>query len=194
MGNGIVNKNFAGSLANQKSAGKGVVNTSLAEKVAGRQSPHKFPVLDASVLDQEEAHRIIREDVKMNKVVYEFPAGFNKISLFEECRALTLLEDFQTMYDITMQLLVNKDVIIKLRGEDDEPRLLCQFHVTDRFQDLRGVDKIDEYPVLVTWLTEFIAADLLKKYPLPGKEAPQPATASKKRQMRGGKDSSIKQE
>ena len=31
--------------------------------------------------------------------------------------------------------------------------------------NLRGVDFIDEYPVVVNWLVEFIAGELAKKFP-----------------------------
>ncbi len=169
----------------------GMVNKSLAEKVSGRKPPKAFPVLDASVLEMEATHKVVREDVKQNRVIYEFPAGFNRLSLFEECRALTMLEDFETMYDITMQMLANKDLTIKMRNNDGSISVLCELHVTDRFQDLRGCDVIDRYPILVTWLTEFMAAELLKKYPLPGDEAPQP-TAAKMSKERGGKELSVK--
>jgi hypothetical protein len=163
----------------------GLVNAELAQKVSGRKPPRQFPVLDASVLELEESNRIMREDVKQNRMVYEFPSGFNKLSLFEECRALTMLDDFQTMYDITMQMLVNKDLVIKMRNDDGTVTTLVEVHVTDRFQDLRGCEAIDKYPVLITWLAEFMAAELRKKYPLPGKEANPPATAEKR--MKGGK-------
>jgi hypothetical protein len=156
------------------------VNEGLAEKVSGRKAPRSFLVLDSEVMELSETHKILREDVKMNRVRYEFPSGFNKLDLFEECRALTLLEDFQTMYDITMQMLVNKDLVIKIKDNDGSFITLCEAHITDKFQDLRGYDAIDKYPVLVTWLTEFIAEELLKKYPLPGSEAPQSKAAEKK--------------
>jgi hypothetical protein len=35
--------------------------------------------------------------------------------------------------------------------------------VVDRYQNLRGVDAVNEYPFLVTWLTEFIGAHIFKK-------------------------------
>lgn len=158
--------------------GKGMVNESLAERVAGRKAPHAFPVVDASVLDLQETHKAIRDDIKMNRMVYEFPSGFNKLSLFEECRALTMLEDFETMYDVTMQMLVGKDLRISMRGDDGILYKKCELHVVDRFQDLRGDNFIDKYPVVITWLTEFMAAELTKKYPLPGSETP-PSTAAK---------------
>ena len=168
------------------------VNRDLARKVSGHDAPRQFPVLDAEVLELSEVHKIIREDVKQTRMIYEFPSGYNKLSLFEECRALTLLDYFETMYDVTMQMLVDKDLRIKIRNNDGSTTTLCEFHIVDRYQDLRGVDEIDKYPVLITWLTEFMAAELLKKYPLPGKEAARPATADKK--TTGGKREPTKPE
>lgn len=168
-----------------------LVNQDLAEKVTGRKAPHSFPVLSADILEMEESHKIIREDVKQNRVVFEFPAGFNQLPLLEECRALTQLEDFDTMYDVTMQMLVGKDVIIKMRHNDGTLHILEEMHIVDKFQNLRGYDAIDKYPVLITWMTEFMAAELLKKYPLPGSETPQSTTASSK-SRRGKKPESTK--
>lgn len=157
----------------------GVVSQDLAERITGVQRPKQYLTLDASVMDFAEHNRIIREDVKLNKVEYEFPAGLNKLSLFEECRALTLLEDFQAMYDVTMQLLDGKDLVINIKNDDGSKTNLCTTHVTNRFQDMTGCDAIAEYPCLITWLTEFIAEMLAKKYPLPGKCQAQNQTARK---------------
>jgi len=166
-----------------------VVNEGLAEKLTGHGAPRSF-ILDASVLEQAESHKVIREDVKLNRVEFEFPSGVNKLSVYEECRAMSMLEDFEAMYDFMMQSLVDKDLVIRIKNADDTKTELCAFHVTDRYQNLRGVDAIDEYPVLVQWLTEFIGASLLKKYPLPGKNVPQNQTAKKKTRGTGGKTSS----
>lgn len=148
----------------------------LGEQIAGVAPPKSF-ILDASVMDYQEEHKIIREDIKQNRVRFGFPAGVNKLDLLEECRALTMTDDFDMMFDITMQMLVNKDVEIFIRNEAGAEVMVASFHVTDRYQDLRGVDFIDEYPVVVTWLVSFMGASLLKKYPVPGKSqnAPQQA-------------------
>ena len=71
------------------------------------------------------------------------------------------------MYDITMQMLVGKIVVIKMKFTDStiQDEVLDQFVVTDRYMNLRGVPIIDEYPILVNWLVEFIAGYLGKKYP-----------------------------
>jgi hypothetical protein len=172
---------------------KGTVNQDLAGLVSGRSAPASFPVMDSSSMELSDTHKILREDVKMNRIRYEFPSGFNKLDLFEECRALTLLDDFQTMYDITMQMLVDKDLVIKIKNNDGGYSMLCEAHITDKFQNLRGFDAIDSYPVLITWLTEFIAEELLKKYPLPGNDQPQPQTAeTQKKGTKAGKGTSKK--
>jgi hypothetical protein len=139
---------------------------SFAEQVAGAKPPRSF-LLDASVLDLLEEHKIIREDVKRNRVAFEFPDGLADSDIVEECRALDKLDDFDEMYGLTMQKLVGKSVRVWMRQDDGSRSLLCEFHVSDRDQDLRGVDAIDEYPILLNWLTEFIGARLLKKYPTP---------------------------
>lgn len=157
------------------------INTGLAENIAGRSAPKQYPVLDASVLDHAETHRAFKEDVKLNRMLYEFPSGFNKLSLFEECRAITRLDDFDTIYDLAMQMLVDKDLVIKIKNNDGSYTTACQIHVADRFQNLRGDDFIDRNPIVITWLCEFLAEDLSKKYPLPGKSSAQPTAAKEAR-------------
>jgi hypothetical protein len=145
----------------------------FAEGAVGVSPPRAFLALDASVLDMREAHEIIRDDVKQNRIEYVFPDGFNQVDLIEECRALTMLDDFDTMYDLTMQMLVGKPVTINVKNLDGSKTELCSFQVIDRYQNLRGVEAINEYPCLVTWLTDFVGAHILKKYPTPGVSLPQ---------------------
>jgi hypothetical protein len=152
---------------------------SFAESVAGVKPPRSF-LLDASVLDLLEEHKIIREDIKRNRVAFEFPDGLADADIVEECRALDRLDDFDAMYGLTMQKLVGKSARVWIRQDDGTRTLLCEFHVSDRDQDLSGVDAIDEYPVLINWLTEFIGAHLLKKYPTP-------TSALSRRQASGGR-------
>jgi hypothetical protein len=151
----------------------------FAENAVGATPPRSF-ILDASVLDMAEAHRLVAEDIKQNRIVYKFPAGLNKLDLFEECRILTRLDDFDAMYDYAMRKLEGKSVEIFIKNYDGTQTELCSFQVTDIYQNLHGIDAIDEYPVIVTWLTEFLGADLLKNYPLPGNsQFPQPQAAGK---------------
>jgi hypothetical protein len=149
----------------------------FAEQAVGALPPRSF-LLDASILDDLEEHKVAREEIKHSNIEYIFPSGFNQLDLFEECRALALLEDFDAMYDITMQMLENRGVIINIKNKDGSKTQLCSFHVVDRFQNLRGVEAIDDFPVLLTWLVEFAGAHLLKKYPLPGISQPQSQAAT----------------
>ena len=125
--------------------------------------------LDASVLKGRQRAETEKIDVQQNKIRFEFPNGFTDIRLIEECRALNALDvsdpdNFDLMYDITMQMLVGKPVFIYFvdNGKKNE---VARFVVTSRYMDLRGVAFIYEYPVVVNWLVEFIAGYLGKKYP-----------------------------
>jgi hypothetical protein len=125
--------------------------------------------LDASVLKGRESEEKQKLDIQENKIEFSFPEGFTQLRLIEECRALNALDmtnpdNFDLMYDITMQMLVGKIVVISFR-ENGIKQELSRFVVTDRYMNMRGVDIIDEYPVLVNWLVEFIAGYLGKKYP-----------------------------
>jgi hypothetical protein len=151
----------------------------FAEDAVGVSPPRAFLALDASVLEHQEEHAIVREDVKQNRIEYIFPDGLNQVDLFEECRALTMLDDFDTMYDLTMQMLVGKPVTINIKNLDGSKTELCSFQVVDRYQNLRAIEAIDDYPCLVTWLTEFIGALLVKKSPLPAKSLLPPQAVEK---------------
>jgi hypothetical protein len=120
-----------------------------------------------SILDDLEDQKITRDDVKRNRIEYEFPGGFNRLDLFEECRALTMLDDFDAMYDITMQMLTGKSVVVRIKNHNGTKTELCSFQVVDKLQNLRAIAAIDEYPCIITWLTEMIAGTLLKKFPTP---------------------------
>ena len=125
--------------------------------------------LDASVLTSKQVNEEIKYRIQKECIQFEFPQGFTQLRLIEECRALNALDlqnpdNFDLMFDITMQMLVGKIVVIHFR-EGKAREELARFVVTDRYMNLRGVDIIDEYPVLVNWLVEFIAGYLGKKYP-----------------------------
>lgn len=154
-------------------------DANLAASVTGVAKPKQFMVLDASVMDQAEVHEIVREDIRRNHIEYVFPDGINKVDIFEECRALTMLDDFDTIYDLTMQMLVGKPLTIVMKFDDGTKEELATIQIVDRGQNLRGYDIIDEYPVLITWLTEFVSASLLKKYPPLVKNRKQAQVAEK---------------
>lgn len=125
--------------------------------------------LDASVLKGKQADDLEKIDVQQNKIRFEFPNGFSDIRLIEECRALNALDvtvpdNFDLMYDITMQMLNGKVVFIYFMDGSKKIEV-ARFVVTSRYMDLRGVPFINAYPVTVNWLVEFIAGYLGKKYP-----------------------------
>lgn len=125
--------------------------------------------LDASILKGKQADEQTKIDVQQNKIRFEFPQGFSEIRLIEECRAINALdvsipENFDLMYDITMQMLNGKVVFIYFMDGSKKVEV-ARFVVTSRYMDLRGVPFINSYPVTVNWLVEFISGYLGKKYP-----------------------------
>lgn len=125
--------------------------------------------LDASILKNREAEEADKIVVQQNRIRFEFPNGFTDIRLIEECRAINALDvsdpdNFDLMYDITMQMLNGKVVFIYY-VEDGRKTEVASFVVTSRYMDLRGVPFICAYPIVVNWLVEFIAGYLGKKYP-----------------------------
>lgn len=126
--------------------------------------------LDASVLEKKTTHQKWSLEVKQERIRFEFPAGFAQLRLIEECRALNCLDvsdpdNFDFMYDITMQMLVGKTVVVQFLDDEGSAHEVSKFVVTDRYMNLRGVDFIDEYPIVVNWLVEMVSAELAKKYP-----------------------------
>ena len=126
--------------------------------------------LDASVLKGKEQEERLKVSVQQEKIRFEFPQGFTQLRLIEECRALNALDvtnpdNFDLMYDITMQMLTGKVVFIYFVDDDLVKHEIGRFVVTDRYMNMRTIDVIDEYPVLMNWLVEFIAGMLGKKYP-----------------------------
>jgi hypothetical protein len=124
-------------------------------------------------------------DVQQNKIRFEFPNGFSELRLIEECRALNALDvsnpdNFDLMYDITMQMLNGKVVFIYFT-EGNKKNEVARFVVTSRYMDLRGVPFISAYPVVVNWLVEFISGYLGKKYPRSLKDIQ--ATVSEKEEL-----------
>lgn len=125
--------------------------------------------LDASVLEHKDVDTQIKFDIQKNKILFDFPDGFEQLRLIEECRALNALDvsdpdNFDFMYDITMQMLVGKPVFIYFKDGANKVEI-AKFVVTNRYMNLRGILLIDEYPIIVNWLVEFIAGYLGKKYP-----------------------------
>jgi hypothetical protein len=157
----------------------------FAEQAVGVPPPSKaFLALDASIMDNLEDNKVVREDIKMNRIEFLFPTGLATVDIMDECRALCDAEDFDTMYDYTMSSLVDKDVIINLKNMDGSKQQLCAFHVTDKMMDLHGIDAINDYPILVNWLCEFMGAYIIKKFPVPQKsQSPQLTAREKKKRI-----------
>lgn len=140
----------------------------LGRQVSGQKPPVRF-MLDSTQLDFVDETKVVKEDVKQNRIRFKFPAGFARVSVVDECRAYANMEDFDTIYDLMMGMLDNKDVVIELQHNDGKWFQVAQFHVTDKFMDLRAnCPFIDEYPVVVYWMTEFVQGMLEKKFPVPG--------------------------
>ena len=126
--------------------------------------------LNAGIIADVQKDEIRKYNIQQTKVEFYFPDGFTQLKLIEECRALNALDvsdpdNFDLMYDITMQMLVGKVCFIYFIDEEEKRHELTRFVITDRYMNLRGVDAIDEDPVLVNWLVEFVAGYLGKKYP-----------------------------
>lgn len=124
--------------------------------------------LDSSILKDKVQDEAIKLDVQQNRIKFDFPQGFSELRLIEECRAINALDvsdpdNFDLMYDITMQMLNGKVVFIYYVDENTKQKFeMARFVVTSRYMNLRGVEAIDAYPILVNWLVEFIAGYLGK--------------------------------
>lgn len=125
--------------------------------------------LDASSVQVSEQEESLKRLVQKERISFEFPQGFTQLRLIEECRAINALDvadpdNFDLLYDITMQMLVGKIVVINYK-EGSKKEEIARFVVTNRYMNMRGVDIIDEYPIIMNWLVEFIAGYLGKKFP-----------------------------
>lgn len=135
-------------------------------------APAPKPVfLDSSALERKPYYEGRALEVKRDNIRFEFPMGLEKLRLIEECRALNCLDvsvpdNFDFMFDITMQMLTGKTVIVYFVRPDRVKVEVAHFLVTNRYMDLRCVGFIDEYPIIVNWLVEFMAGELAKKFPL----------------------------
>lgn len=153
--------------------------------------------LDSSVLKNTKHEELVKLDVQQNRIRFEFPQGFSELRLIEECRALNALDisdpdNFDLMYDITMQMLNGKVVFIYYIDDATNNKFeMARFVVTSRYMNLRGVNAIDEYPILINWLVEFIAGYLGKKYPRSLKDI-QAALSEREERMKKSLKENIK--
>ena len=126
--------------------------------------------LDASIMRDKMVDKAIKKDIQYNCIGFEFPSGLTELRLIEECRALNCLDltnpdNFDFMYDITMQMLTGKVCQIMFTDDFGQKSIIAEFIVTDKFMNLRGVPLIDAYPIIVNWLVEFVTEYLAKKFP-----------------------------
>ena len=139
----------------------------FAEETTGVKKPRSF-ILDSSVLQNQEEFDAIKEEIKQNRVIFEFPGGLNDIDLLDRCRMLCASDDFELCYETVLAMLEGKPVKVFLRNYDNKTTsLFAEFQVTNKEMDLKGIPALNDYPVIVTWLVEFIVGLELKKFPLP---------------------------
>ncbi len=154
-----------------------------------KKSP--FLVLNAGIKDDIEQERILRADVQQNRIEFVFPEGLAEVSLFEQCRAYCDLDNFDNMYDVTMQFLAGKHIMIYLTNYDGSRDLIGEARVVDKYQDLRIMQCIADYPIIVYWLVEFVSAMMLKKYPVPLSKPPVTTKAKGKKKKRSRKKAEV---
>jgi hypothetical protein len=135
-------------------------------KEIGIEKPRSF-MLDASVLEEQEDNNFIRDEIKQNRVVFNFPDGLNNIDLFERCRMLFQTEDFELCYVTVMGMLEGKPVQVYLKNYDGGVSLFSEFLVTHRDQKLELIESLRENAYIVNWLIEFIVGLEEKKFPRP---------------------------
>ena len=139
----------------------------FAEEAVGIKKPRSF-ILDSSVLQNQEEFDAIKDEIKQHRVVFEFPGGINDIELLSRCRMLTSTDNFDLCYETVLEMLEGKPVKISLKNYDNvTTTLFAEFQIVNKEMDLRAVPALNEYPIIVNWLVEFIVGLELKKFPLP---------------------------
>ena len=167
----------------------------FAEETIGVKKPRSF-ILDSSVLQNQEEFDAIKEEIKQNRVIFEFPGGLNDIDLLDRCRMLCASDDFELCYETVLAMLEGKPVRVLLRNYDNKTTsLFAEFQVVNKEMDLKAIPALNDYPIIVTWLVEFIVGLELKKFPLPlressenGTEVSEAGEKKKKKQSKKQKD------
>ena len=165
----------------------------FAEETTGVKKPRSF-ILDSSVLQNQEEFDAIKEEIKQNRVIFEFPGGLNDIDLLDRCRMLCASDDFELCYETVLAMLEGKPVKIFLRNYDNKTTsLFAEFQVTNKEMNLKNIPALNDYPVIVTWLVEFIVGLELKKFPLPLRESTENGTEDSEAEEKKKKKQSKKQ-
>ena len=139
----------------------------IAQQVTGAPKPRSF-IVDSSVLQNQEEFDAIKEEIKINRVIFEFPGGFNDIDLFDRCRMLCSTDNFDVCYETVIAMLEGKPVKVSLRNYDNiSTSLFAEFQIVNKEMDLKSIPALNDYPIIVNWLVEFVVGLELKKFPLP---------------------------
>ena len=137
------------------------------DNVIEGKKPRSF-ILDSSVLENQEEFDAIKEEIKQHRVVFEFPGGMNDIDLLDRCRMLFSTDNFDLCYETVLEMLAGKPVKISLKNYDNvTTSLFAEFQIVNSDMDLKSIPALNEHPIIVNWLVEFIVGLELKKFPLP---------------------------
>ena len=161
----------------------------IAQQVTGAPKPRSF-IVDSSVLQHQEEYDAIKEEIKEHRVIFEFPGGVNDIDLLTRCRMLCSTDNFDLCYETVLEMLEGKPVKISLRNYDNKTTtLFAEFQVVNKDMDLKSVPVLNEYPIIVNWMVEFIVGLELKKFPLPLRSSSESQVKAEKKSKRSKKKS-----
>ena len=139
----------------------------FAKDTVGVNKPRSF-ILDSSVLQNQEEYEAIKDEIKQHRVIFEFPDGINDIDLLDRCRMLCATEDFDMCYETVLAMLEGKPVKVSLKNYDNKSTsLFAEFQVVNKDMDLKSIPTLNDYPIIVNWLVEFMVGLEVKKFPLP---------------------------
>ena len=156
----------------------------IAQQVTGATKQRSF-IVDSSVLQHQEEYDAIKEEIKEHRVIFEFPGGVNDIDLLTRCRMLCSTDNFDLCYETVLEMLEGKPVKISLRNYDNKTTtLFAEFQVVNKDMDLKSVPVLNEYPIIVNWMVEFIVGLELKKFPLPLRSSSESQVKAEKKSKR----------
>ena len=156
----------------------------IAQQVTGAPKPRSF-IVDSSVLQNQEEFDAVKEEIKQNRVIFEFPGGINDIDLLDRCRMLCSTDNFDLCYETVLEMLEGKPVKISLRNYDNiTTSLFAEFQIVNKDMDLKSIPALNEYPIIVNWMVEFIVGLELKKFPLPLRSSSESQVKAEKKSKR----------